>query len=277
MAAVSADTIARIADAMERQGRVSFPTLAQPRARLEMAAAKLVTTGADAERFGHELYLACACAHADPGALRIFERIFMPSIVRALGRFRLSDAERDEIGQRLRVLLFTGAEPQIAAYAGRGPLAAWLRTIALREAARLKGGADASRGDDEQAALELTGTTRDPEVLALRDRHREQFQRALDESILALSPRAKTVLRLHYVKGMNIDAIGTAFKVHRATVARWISLSRSLIVSTLRDKLVNLSLSASDVNSLTGALMGELHVSVDRVLRNDDETIAAED
>lgn len=262
--------IAAVADEIERQGQVSWPELRVPRAAVLECAGRIAGAAPDVARFGHEVYLACACARADPAALRIFERVFMPSIDRALARFNLPQAERDEFGQRLRVRLFTGERPHIAEYGGRGPLAAWLRTIVFRDAAKIVGPErQRDRQHEQDDADHLVSALADPEVAALRQSHRERFQRALDESILALSPRAKTVLRLHYVEGLNIDAIGAAFRVHRATVARWISLSRALVVANLRGKLSDLRLSASDVHSLSGALLGDLHISVDRVLRSE--------
>lgn len=253
---------------VERRGRETWPEIEVSRIALGAHVERIWARGErpDAAQFGGELYLACACARGDELALRRFEERYMPTVARVIARFQLAPADRDEIEQRLRVHLFLGAEPRIADYGARGPLAAWLRTTALRTAARLVAGLRAmADAGDRDAALELVSAA-DPELAALRDRHRAWFQRALDESILALSPRAKAVLRQHYVDGQNIDTIGAAFGVHRATVARWLAVTRQLILANLRSRLTALQLSPSDLRSLTGALIADLHVSLDRVL-----------
>jgi RNA polymerase sigma-70 factor, ECF subfamily len=251
-------------------GRATWPairlpagTLAAHVARLEVPVTALVCHGAD-------IYLACACGQGDRAALRVFEGMLRPILERGLARFRLGASEVDEVAQKVRLLLFTGSRPRILEFGGRGPLHAWLRTIVIRDAGRT---VQMARGrctlwqHDQDTVEQISGALDDPEIATLRQAHGAALQRTLDRSILALSTRAKTVLRLYHVEGLNIDRIGERLGVHRATVARWLTLARSLILANLRRELAQeLRLSGSELHSLTGALLADLHISVDRVL-----------
>ena len=68
----------------------------------------------------------------------------------------------------------------------------------------------------------------------MKHRHGADFQRAIEDSLPALSDRSKEILRLYYVGGLNIEAIAAQQGVHRATVARWLNGIRAVVLANLR-------------------------------------------
>jgi RNA polymerase sigma-70 factor (ECF subfamily) len=225
----------------------------------------------DLVRNGQDLYLACGCEDGHEAALRWFEAQLMPSLDALFRRMRIEPESADEIRQSVRVLLLTEPTMQIAAYAGRGSLSSWLRTVATRVALKVLASRERRNLDlAGEIVAKLADGRVDPEWQAIRGRVGEPFQRALSESLLALTPRAKTVLRLHYIRGLDIDAIGDLYKVHRSTVARWLAATRTLILTTLRQRLnPSLPPTSSEFNSLVKALRDDLELSIGEVLGED--------
>jgi RNA polymerase sigma-70 factor (ECF subfamily) len=104
----------------------------------------------------------------------------------------------------------------------------------------------------------------------MKGRYREDFKVALQAAMAGLSARDRTVLRLHWVDGLNIDKIGAVYRVHRSTVARWIAQCRKqLLEDTKRALKARLQVSHSELHSLVGLLRSQLHLSVSRVLQEE--------
>ncbi|HET7540412.1 MAG TPA: hypothetical protein VFK05_11095, partial [Polyangiaceae bacterium] len=81
-----------------------------------------------------DLYLACACAEAQPEALRLFESEGSGVAKAAIARVdRSADFVEDTL-QEVWDRLLLGAEPKVKLYSGRGPLKAWVRVAATRVA-----------------------------------------------------------------------------------------------------------------------------------------------
>jgi RNA polymerase sigma-70 factor (ECF subfamily) len=228
---------------------------------------------------GADLYLAAACARATPAAVAAFDRAFLQE-PGPIGRSSLRPEQMDELRQILRVNLLTGPQPRISTFKGHGPLAAWVRVAAAREAAHLQSG---GRGTDLQDgalmdALEHLGA--DPEVLTARGEHRAAFRAVLAECLSALGAREKTLLRMNFLDHMNIDEIGVVYRVHRATVARWLAAIRTQVFECVSAKLsIKLRSSPSEVASLVRLVRSEIDLSIGRLLVDDpalDTEIAAQ-
>jgi RNA polymerase sigma-70 factor (ECF subfamily) len=80
----------------------------------------------------------------------------------------------------------------------------------------------------------------DQETSYLRESCWADFKAALAEAFAGLQPRQRNVLRCH-LQGLTAEQIGRMYRVHRVTVARWLSAIRfELLESTragLRDRL----------------------------------------
>ncbi len=218
---------------------------------------------------GADLYLACACARGDPQALLLFDRTYLQALRPNLAHGSLSPEQLDELKQRLRVRLLTGPQPRIATFAGHGPLAAWVRVAAARLALELH--ASLRGAVESPAALldALVGAEADPELEAAKRQHQAEFTAALESILQELSPREKTLLRMHFLDRLNIDEMGTVFRVHRATVARWLVALRRQLFERLCERLsLQLKASASSVASLARLVRSDVELSIQRLLRD---------
>jgi RNA polymerase sigma-70 factor, ECF subfamily len=223
------------------------------------------------ERGGHgpDLYLACACARGDRAALRIVDGL-LQAIGRQLSRIGIPAGSIDDVLQATRISVLGEERPAILKYGGRGPLTGWLRKVAFRTALAMLPKRTADRGASASLLSGLVAEGDDPELGAIRRRHRQAFQHALDESLTRLSRRDKTVLRMHYVDGLSAQAIAAVYHVHRVTVTRWLITIRAEIFAGLRERFsLSQEPTSADLRSLAFALGAELHISVDRLLGHD--------
>jgi RNA polymerase sigma-70 factor (ECF subfamily) len=247
------------------EARLRWPLIGLDAASFERHLARV---GRTAPVFPTDAYLAAACAERDPHALRAFEDEIMARVPDMLRRVDGSAAFAADIGQqvRIRLLMADGDAPaRIARYTGEVPLGAWVRVIALRLAfnAKRAAGGRTSESDehiDEAAAL-------DPEAEMLRQQYRDAFVRAFEGALTSLPKDDRTILRLHYKDGVNIDGIGRVYQVHRATVARWLVRIRADVLTKAKELLAeDLGAEIDEAASVMGILAGEVEVTLSRVL-----------
>jgi RNA polymerase sigma-70 factor (ECF subfamily) len=212
---------------------------------------------------GNDIYLSVACAAGDAAAVRLFEQMFLRVAPRQLGRVVLTLDQQDELLQRLRVKLLVGPSARIRDYKGSGPLGAWVRVCAVRVALEMATARQDSQTDDRKTVDALVANTPDPEFVMASHQHAETFRRALQDALTTLSARDKTILRLHYLDEMNIDALGNVYGVHRATVARWLVAIRTGVLKEVRVRFsMQIGASPSEARSLARFLACDGGVSV---------------
>lgn len=261
-----------ILDQAFEAGRIAWPGINLPRVAFDERLRMMQVEPEHIQARGSDLYLATACAAYLPAAVSTFERTFLAGVPRQLGRVALTAHEEDELRQQLRVKLLVGASPKILEYKGSGPLGAWVRVCALRLALDLKMAPEVARRGDDKALDALVGGAAGGETMLDAEHHREAFREALQESLMTLTTREKTILRLHFLDGMNIDALGTIFQVHRATVARWLVGIRNRVLDHVRQRLsLDLGASSSEAQSLVRLLRSEVQVSIRRILGDGDD------
>jgi RNA polymerase sigma-70 factor (ECF subfamily) len=229
--------------------------------------AMLGTSQAELERHGADLYLALACGIADPNALRLLEGRFFPAVNEQLSRSGFDETARQDVFQQMMMHLCTGPKPRILTYAGRAALSSWLRVTAMRFALNMH--ASASNGAARLPDLVDRLLTEDasPERNLATEKARPLFQAALEEAIRCVSDRDRTLLRLCFLDGLNVDAIGSMYGVHRATAARWIAEIRRRVLRHVRSMLADEpGLHASEFDSLARLVRSELHLTLKRVL-----------
>jgi RNA polymerase sigma-70 factor, ECF subfamily len=207
-----------------------------------------------------DLRLASACVQGDPAALRSLEEVHLSRIDRYIAHLRRPAAFADEVRQRLRERILVGRAPKLLHYSGRGPLAAWIRIAAVRQALDLidqeKEPGDALEEDQFAAAV-------DPEAIAIRDRHLPQFRQAFRAALASLSARERNLLRLYLIDGLNIGRIGELFGKSRASIGRMVIECREKLLHETRLQLGALTgASAGDVRSLIRVLQSQLDVSI---------------
>jgi RNA polymerase sigma-70 factor (ECF subfamily) len=221
----------------------------------------------DLRSHGTDLFLASACARGDRAAHRHFDGELLARLTRREVGADLSPDDLAELRQRLRLDLIGGPDAKINQYRGRGPLRAWVRVCAARSAIRLNKSIKHPRESDRRVLEELVDQDASPELRLVRSRYQDTLAAALEECFLALPDRDKTLLRMSFLDGLNIDQIGLAFQVHRSTVARWLLAIRRRVLDQLGAKLaLNLDTTSSEFRSVVRLLQTDIHVSLSRVL-----------
>ena len=251
-----------------RAGRAAWPGVDLP---VEAFAQHVQRTGArpvDLIQHGGDLYLACAAARGDTRAVRVVERELLPGLAGPLARLNVPRISVADVLQDVALVVLAGPRPAIASYSARSALATWLRAVAMRTAVSALRQSKAPPLA-ELVMDELVDAGEDVELRATRRRFSVDVQRALDASLENLPRRSRTILRMHYVDGLNIDAIGAVYRVHRATVARWLLAIRAEIVAQLRQRLdLGREATSADLRSLVSALHADIQLSLSRVLRS---------
>ena len=247
------------------EGRAAFPVLSLGYDAFAARVAQNDVALGDLAAHARDFYLATSCALADPAALRIFEQRFIRTLDAHLAR---SPEWQRDVQQGVRLKLLLGTEPGIGRYRAQGPLFALVRVTAVRVAVDVATSAAALKkhADDEVLNL-LVSMDAGPEIDAARSLYRDRFRAAVEQTLDSLSGREKTILRLHFVDGLNIEGIGAIYRVHRATVARWLVAIRARVVSELRKRLsLHLGGTPSELRSLIALLREDLEVSARRIL-----------
>lgn len=213
-----------------------------------------------------DLYLAAACAKGEKGALRHFEKRIMPRAERAAARIDGDPGFIDEVLAEVRVKLLVGQQdkpPRIVAYLGRGPLAHWVQVTAMRVAQTFK-----RRGARREVAMEVPDIVEsvigdDPELAPFAEQLRGPFAEAFQEALQELSARERNVLRLYLIEEVSAEKIGRMYRVHRATVARWIAQSRRAVHAATKKRLAQrLELEPMSFESVMGQMLSGVDLSL---------------
>jgi RNA polymerase sigma-70 factor (ECF subfamily) len=229
-------------------------------------------TGGGAKLNAEDLYLAFASAQGDREALAIVEQRYLARVAGFIAHLRKEPSFVDEVRQHLRERMLiggaSGRTPKILDYSGRGPLGAWMRVSALRQALDLieKEKPQRPLGDEEEE--DQLAATVDPELMAIRQRHLPQFREAFRRALDSLDARERNLLRFYLVDGLNIGRIGEIFGKSRATIGRMVIDCRQKLLEETRRHLGALTgASEGDVLSLIRLLQSGLDVSIRGFLR----------
>lgn len=223
-----------------------------------------------------DLYLAYGCSLGDPAALAAFERQLLPPLTGYLRRRGALPASVDDFKQQLRARLLVAespAPPRIAGYSGRGPLAKWLRVAAARLAINLRA-APQPREDtlpDEMPALDPADA--DPELAYFRVHYGALVREAIGTALAGLLPRHAAVLRLHFLRGMTMEAIAGALDLSERTVRRAVTEARARILEETRRLLrARLQVTATQLDSIIRVATADLDPSIVRFLTDSPES-----
>jgi RNA polymerase sigma-70 factor (ECF subfamily) len=214
-----------------------------------------------------ELWLVHACLQGQPESIAQFHAVYLPLLEQAACKILGTRADIDDLLQNLCARLLVGGaeEPaKIRYYEGQGRLATWLRVVCARMAIDLTRSSTRNLLDDDMIAD--LACTDDLEIRYLKGRYREQFRAAFREALGTLSHRERNILRYH-LGGLTAAEIGTLYKAHRVTVARWLSRLRHDLHERVREHLMHqLDVNASEADSIIRLVEGEISLSVDRLL-----------
>jgi RNA polymerase sigma-70 factor, ECF subfamily len=232
----------------------------------------VMRNGIDADRLeahGLDIYLACSCALGDPTAAAIFDRMYLTVTRPLVSAVTPTEDDLTELRQQLRIRLLVGAKAKIGQYRGQGTLLAWVQACATRTALNLKRGHFYRTRSEATPLDSLVSQEPDPELLIASRQSRNALSTALHRCLSALSVKEKTLLQMFFVDAISMEQIGTLFGVHRATVARWMAVTRSRILDGVCQSVSRpFHASRSEVLGLMGLAPSEIDISVVTILVN---------
>jgi RNA polymerase sigma-70 factor (ECF subfamily) len=245
--------------------RADAPGVEVPPERFAAHVARWLRTDEDPRRALAQLrvdhlWIACAAAAGDAAAIALVEARHLD---RAIAALRSMQDVADEALQRVRELLFVAKgerPPRIADYAGRGDLAGWIRTTAMREAfALLAPSREQPVGDRELAGFAIDG---DPAVEIMKRQYGATFKQALADALAALPDATRVELRRYYIEGLGLEQIAAIEGVAASTVSRRLEKARRALHDETRKTLASqLRVDNDEVDSILRLLESRLEVS----------------
>jgi RNA polymerase sigma-70 factor (ECF subfamily) len=208
-----------------------------------------------------DLYLACGCALGVADARRAFVERFGPLLDETARRSGSRDS--GDVKQALFEKLLIGPSPAILRYSGRGPLSAYLRVAATREAVRMERRA---RGPASDPLVDRVDDA-DPEAMALKERYGPVVKEALQDALAKLTARQRRLLRHHYLDGLGARQIGVLMATHNSTVVRQLAQTREELLSHAHRYLERaLKLRKNELPSLVRLVESQVELSLSRLL-----------
>jgi RNA polymerase sigma-70 factor (ECF subfamily) len=210
-----------------------------------------------------DLYLACACVSGLPTAIAAFERVHLAQVGSFVRRVDASPDFIDELRQRLRERLLVGTAPRLAEYTGAGPLAGWLRVVAIRQAL------NAVRADERarRRAVLAHPLTSNSELVDRR--YRSALEQAFRVALASLAAQQRQILRLHYLERLSQEELARRHNIDRSTMSRRLAAMRELVLERTHRELQRLipGLTTSSRDSLVRALRSHIDLNLESVLK----------
>jgi RNA polymerase sigma-70 factor (ECF subfamily) len=260
--------------------RAAWPGITVAAARFNAYALDRAADGALGALHLGDLYLACACADGDLGAIAELRRRFGPAIRHAAQQ--VAPGLRDEVEQRVLTKLLVaeaGHEPDIARYNGLGKLATWLQVVARREACNALRSARRGELDREREAeilMRCSLQAEDELMAGMKRRYQREFKRAFEHALARLSPRERNLLRYECVDRLTIEQIARVYGVSASSVARWRARCREQLLRHTKEWFrLNAAIDADELESVLGLIASQLELSLARVLPADEVRISA--
>jgi RNA polymerase sigma-70 factor (ECF subfamily) len=223
-----------------------------------------------------DLYLAYACLSGNRAALSALDREILSKVGGYIAKIDSSPVFADEVRQELRHKLLAdgdGAASKMAAYDGRGPLAAWVRVVAVRAARNLLRGTRQHLPLESEGALDLLSRAPDPELAFLKERYGPQFKRAFQQALKSLPAKERNLLALYYVEGLKSTAIGAMYGVQAVTVRAWLKATRETLLANTHAALSSkLGLTPSELESVIALVRSQIDLTISRALQGPDGT-----
>jgi RNA polymerase sigma-70 factor len=178
-------------------------------------------------------------------------------------------ADRDEAVQRTRQKLLVGSgdgPAKLCDYLGQGPLESWVAVVAVRLAVSLGRAESAERRVRDMAVGEVGGGL-DPEMASMKTELRRELEVAVEAALRRLEHRERLVLRLYFVSGMSMSAIGNAVGVSQPTISSWVARARDNVLADVRRHFGDrLRVPRGDLASIARFVSSQVDISISRVL-----------
>lgn len=210
-----------------------------------------------------DLFLAHACLAGVDAANRAIARLHFARVNEWVSHVDRSHAFADDVRQEAyrRLLLGDEGPGKLVDYTGRGALGAFIRVFVTRLARKMKRRKSESAAHDEPFER-LEAPDLDPEVALLKKRYAKEFSDAFRAVLTTLEPDERNVLKLHYLDGLSIEEVGMAYRVSRATAARWLAKAKQRVTDeTARVLSERLGTSSPGAATLFGLVESQLGTS----------------
>jgi len=212
-----------------------------------------------------DLDLARACLEGTASALETFRARHEPDIDVALQRLGLDAGTAGDVKSTVLEKLFAPPEPKLARYAGQGPLGAWVKAVATREAMSLQRTAARRRDLLETAGEALSPM--DPELAFLKRHYRDAFREAFHAAVEGLDAEDKLVLRYRFVDALTLPQLAAACGIHRATAARRLATLRTRLFDGTRQHMIeHLEVPEAELESIFRLIQSNFEVSMRKLL-----------
>lgn len=212
-----------------------------------------------------DFYLACAALKQNPAALEKVTSL-LGQQARFLGHLRLAPAEVEDLVAQLSSELFVapeGSRPRLERYSGTGALAGWLQVVLTRDALKwLRSHKREVKADDDTLLGHMESPAESPELAHLKTKYAGQLSSAFRRGIGRLEPRQRNLLRQHYLDELTLADLAALYRVHRATVARWLADAKVALLEKTRDELCEaLGLERPNAESVMRLVQSRLDLS----------------
>ena len=197
-----------------------------------------------------DLALAVAALAGDPTAARVLDAEAIAPLRASLTRICRDPARADDVLQDLRQGLLAGERPKLCTYSGLGPLGAWIRMCAVREAMRQtrKDTREVPFSAELLEQIDASIGTSSPTASI-----RAGLESAVREAFATLPARQRAVMQMYYRDGAELAEIGRVYGVHLSTISRWLAHGRKLVSDNAYATLqARLRLTRSEARSLLG-------------------------
>lgn len=218
-----------------------------------------------------DMVLVAACLAGDPRALRILDQDVQRACAESSARLRFDASANAETAQRLRARLLVGGPrtgPALATYDGRGPLLAWLRVSASRQALMLR----RAEARHETEAVDTASAVEpffDPELGVLKADSAVVVTEAFHAAFAEMSARDKMLLAYHYLDKQTLRQIGKILGVQASTVQRRLTRTRrALLAGTRAHFVAQCGVRGPELEQVLQLVRSQLDLSVSRLLRS---------
>src|SRR5690606_23198124 len=127
--------------------------------------------------------------------------------------------------------------PKVSEYTARGSLVAWTRVVATRHALDRLEAPSSSQSTESELTRWLMRGQGAATAGGASQRYARLLERAVSEAVRDLPSRERNVLRMHLLGRCDVDQIGRAYSVRRATAARWLSITKLRLSEAVREQL----------------------------------------
>lgn len=243
------------------QAAARWPGIELPRERFQSLWARLSDTSeTPVPENAADLFLVAACLEKSGPAVGHLEALIR-GVLPLLGSFRLSPEQLDTLARDTLADLVSGDPPKLHRYSARGPLAGWIQVMMSRRVLDLQRESHA-HVELEEVLLGTLTTDAAPEVELLKQRFRGSFSEAFRVAITRLQVRQRNLLRQCYLDQLSLEEMGLFYRVHRATVARWLADARTALLELMRDEVSQrLGIGRLEVDSIICIVSSRLDLS----------------